>query len=181
LFEELGVHSRIVVTGPQRSGTRIATRIIANDTGHRFVDELEFGVRDEERWREVLRDERIVVQAPCMLKESVDNPPSGVFIVLMRRDLIKIHASEHRTGWDQWPDGNALELGKFGLTDGDSAQTKYDYWASHKKLAPFLELEYESLRPHPLFIPDDQRRNFKLLQTTLSVTFHRGVWVDRRA
>jgi hypothetical protein len=166
LFEELAANSRIVVTGPQRSGTRIAARMIANDTGHRFVDELEFGVRDEQRWREVLRGEQIVVQAPCMLKECVDDPPAGIFIVLMRRGLAEIHASEHRIGWDRWPDGNALELRKFGLADGDSAQTKYHYWMSREKLAPFLELDYESLRQHPFFIPDRLRRKFTPLQTT---------------
>ncbi len=166
MFEDLAVHSRIVVTGPQRSGTRIAARMIAKDTKHRFVDELEFDTRNEELWREILRDEQIVVQAPCMLKEVVDNPPAGTFIVLMRRDLTKIHASEHRVGWDQMPDGNALELEKFGLAEGDSAGTKYDYWESHEKMVPFLELEYESLRQHPLFIADDRRRNFSALQTS---------------
>lgn len=139
--------------------------MIAKDTKHRFIDELEFDARNEQRWREILQAEQIVVQAPCMLKEVVDNPPPAVFIILMRRDLAKIRASEHRIGWDQWPDGSALELIKFGLTKGDSASTKYDYWASHEKKAPFLELEYESLRQHPLFIPDDQRRNFAPVQT----------------
>jgi hypothetical protein len=165
LFEDLAVHSRIVVTGPQRSGTRIAARMIAKDTEHRFVDELEFDARNEHRWREILQAEQIVVQAPCMLKDVVDNPPPGVFIVLMRRDLAKIRASERRIGWDQWPDGSVLELRKFGLTKGNSARTKYDYWDSHEKKAPFLELEYEALRQHPLFIPDNQRRNFAPLQT----------------
>lgn len=166
MFEDLAVHSRIVVTGPQRSGTRIAARMIAKDTKHRFVDEHEFDVRNEERWREILRGEQIVVQAPCMLKEVVDKPPPGTFIVLMRRDLTKIHASEHRIGWDRMPDGNVLELEKFGLAWGDSAGTKYDYWESHEKMAPFLELEYESLRKHPLFIADHRRRNFSALQTS---------------
>jgi hypothetical protein len=167
LFEELAVHPRIVVTGPQRSGTRIAAKMIAADTGHRFIDERRFGVFDKRRWREALRAERVVVQAPTMLKEVVDNPPPGIFVVLMRRDLTKIRASANRIGWDKDPRGNALELSRFGLTSGDSAQAKYDYWASREKVMPFLELEYESLRQHPYFIPDDQRRNFGSLQTEL--------------
>jgi hypothetical protein len=141
--------------------------MIAEDTRHTFVDERTFGVFNEQRWREVLQTERIVVQAPAMFKEVVDNPPPGIFIVLMRRDLTKIHASARRIGWDAHPLGNAKELSRFGLTSGDSAQTKYDYWVSHEKKAPFLELEYESLRQHPIFIPDDQRRNFGALQTRL--------------
>lgn len=166
MFEDLAVHLRIVVTGPQRSGTRIAAKMLAQDTGHRFVDERRFGVFDEKRWREELQAERVVVQSPTMLKEIVDNPPSGIFVVLMRRDLAEIHASMHRVGWDRDPLGNATELKKFGLTDCDSAQIKYDYWASHEKAAPFLELEYESLRQHPLFVLDDHRRNFEIAQTS---------------
>jgi hypothetical protein len=142
--------------------------MIAEDTGHRFIDELSFDVFDEQRWREALQAERVVVQAPTMFKEVVDNPPPGIFVVLMRRDLKKIRASARRIGWYKNPRGNALELSRFGLTRGDSARVKYDYWASHEKTVPFLELEYESLRQHPYFIPDDQRRNFGMFQTELT-------------
>jgi hypothetical protein len=167
LFEDWAVHLRIVVTGPQRSGTRIAAKMIAEDTKHTYVDEREFGVFNPQRWRQVLQSERIVVQAPTMFKEIVDSPPPEIFVVLMRRDLAKIRASAQRIGWDRHPLGNSKELSRFGLTSGDSAQAKYDYWASHDKKVPFLELEYESLRQHPLFIPDEQRRNFGALQTRL--------------
>jgi hypothetical protein len=169
LFEDLAVYPRIVVTGPQRSGTRIAARMIAEDTGYLFVDERAFGFSDEQSWREILKAKQIVVHAPGMLKDVVDNPPSEVFIVLMRRDLAKIHESERRVGWDRDRTGGpAKQLSKFGLTSGDPAQVKYDYWESHEKTVPFLELEYESLREHPLFIPDDQRRDFTISQTRLS-------------
>ena len=57
---------------------------------------------------------------------------------------MKIHASQRRIGWDKHPLGNTIELSRFGLASGDSAATKYDYWASHEKEAPFLELEYVS-------------------------------------
>jgi hypothetical protein len=167
LFEDLAVHPRIVVTGPQRSGTRIAAKMIAEDTGHTFADERAFGIYDEQRWRDLLQGEKVVVQSPSMFKQVVDNPPPDIFVVLMRRDLTKIHASQRRIGWDKHPLGNTIELSRFGLTSGDSAATKYDYWASHEKEAPFLELEYESLRQHPLFIPDDKRRNFGAVQTKL--------------
>jgi hypothetical protein len=168
LFESLAVYPRILVTGPQRSGTRIAAKMIAEDTGHLFVDEAVFAFSDEPAWREILKAKQIVVQAPSMLKEVVDNPPREAFIVLMRRDLGKIHESERRVGWDSDRFGGpARELRKFGLAKGDSAQVKYDYWESHEKTVPFLELEYESLREHPLFIPDHQRRVFEIAQTKL--------------
>ena len=41
-----------------------------------------------------------------MLKDVVDDPPPGIFIVLMRRDLDQIHASAARIGWTENFGGN---------------------------------------------------------------------------
>ena len=41
MFEYLKEFPVVLVTGPQRSGTRICAKMIAHDTGHRFVDERE--------------------------------------------------------------------------------------------------------------------------------------------
>jgi hypothetical protein len=165
MFEHLAVHKRIVVTGPQRSGTRIGAKMIAADTGYQFVDEAEFLIKDNDRFREFLKRDGVVVQAPHMLKDVVDDPPPGIFVVLMRRDLDQIHASAARIRWAEDFGGNTTELKKFGLTEGDSAAVKYDYWDSHAKSVPFLEVPYESLREHPLFVPDDQRKTFGHWQT----------------
>lgn len=165
MFEHLAVHSRIVVTGPQRSGTRIAAQMIAADTGHRFVDEMEFLIKDVGKWREALQGDNVVVQAPHMLKDCVDDPPPGIFIVLMRRDLDAVHASQKRIRWVEDLGGNTTELEKFGLSDGDSASIKYEYWDSHPKKAPYLELPYESLRDHPMYVQPEQRKDFGPLQT----------------
>ncbi|HTT92219.1 MAG TPA: hypothetical protein VMF65_21880 [Acidimicrobiales bacterium] len=165
MFEHLAVHHRIVVTGPQRSGTRIAAQMIAADTGQRFVDEAEFLIKDSSRFREFLLQDGVVLQAPHMLKDVVDDPPPGIFIVLMRRDLDQVHASATRIGWTENFGGNTTELKKFGLTEGDSAAVKYDYWDSHEKTVPFLELPYESLKGHPMWVPDDQRKSFGHWQT----------------
>jgi hypothetical protein len=165
MFEHLAIHKRIVVTGPQRSGTRIGAKMIAADTGHQFVDEAEFLIKDGDLFREFLLRDDVVVQAPHMLKDVVDDPPPGIFIVLMRRDLDQIHASAARIGWTENFSGNTKELKKFGLTEGDSAAVKYDYWDTHDKSVPFLEVAYESLRDHPLYVPDEQRQSFGHWQT----------------
>jgi hypothetical protein len=77
VFEELAQYGQIVVTGPQRSGTRIATQMIASDTGHRYVDEAKFGVRDVEAWLRALDGGNVVVQSPGLAKHIVDDPPPG--------------------------------------------------------------------------------------------------------
>jgi hypothetical protein len=166
MFEQLSGHSKIVVTGPQRSGTRIAAQMIAHDTGLRFIDETEFLIKDEDLFHEMV-DQRdgFVAQAPHMLKDLVDRPMAGVLVVLMRRDLDRIHASAERIGWERVYGGNTTELRTFGLTEGDSAAVKYAYWDSHVKPEPHLEVEYESLRDHPLWLQEDVRKDFGPLQT----------------
>lgn len=166
MFEELAKYSRIAVTGPQRAGTTIASKMIAADTGYRFMDEKEFGTFDSDRWRRLFQDEYgIVVQCPHMLKDAVDDAPPGVLIVLMRRSLDDIHASDERVRWQAQYKGNTTELRKFGLREGDSAQIKYDYWDRHDKDFPHLEIPYGRLAGHPLYVAEPLRKSFQMKQT----------------
>jgi len=167
MFEELAAHRHIAVTGPQRSGTTIVGQIIANDTGHRYVDELFYGIYDLAEWQRVLTGDRVVVQCPHMLKVIVDSPPPGVFVVLVRRDLDEIHASERRIGWEETMQGNTKELAPFALSQGDSARIKYDYWDSHPKDFPHLEVSYEAIAGHPLFVDHRHRQTFHAKQTRI--------------
>jgi hypothetical protein len=168
MFEYMAIHSRIVVTGPQRSGTTIAAKMIAHDTGHRYVDEAEFAVYDVEKWEAIAREEdRVVVQCPHMLKVIVDSLPPDIFVVLMRRNLEDIHNSQRRIDWECRFKGNTRELAMFGLVEGDSAQLKYDHWDSSQKPANFVEIDYESLRNHPLYVAKEHRVNFHFRQTAV--------------
>jgi hypothetical protein len=167
VFEALRRHRRIAVTGPQRSGTTIAAKMIAADTGYRCFDELDYGVFDTDRWRGLMSVDGAVVQCPHMLKDIVDDPPPDIFVVLMRRDLPAIHASAVRIGWRDHPWGNVAELWKFGLREGDSASVKYEYWEGSPKSFPYVELPYDLLRRHPLFVSDELRRRFRPKQTAV--------------
>jgi hypothetical protein len=167
VFESLARYRRVAVTGPQRSGTTIAAKMIAVDTGFRFFDEQSFGTFDTVRWRLLLREERVVVQCPHMLRDLVDEPPADTFVVLMRRPLEEIHTSDARVGWSRLFNGNDLELRKFGLSAGDSAAVKYEYWDQHEKRLAYLEVTYESLAGHPLFVTGELRKTFHAKQTSL--------------
>ncbi len=166
LFAHFSSHRRILVTGPQRSGTTIASRMIARDTGFRCIDESEFGVYDVSAWRRFLQLDGVVVQCPHMFKRIVDEPRTDVLVVLMRRDLAHIHDSEERIGWEQNYRGNSAELAAFGLTEGDSARLKYQYWEENPKPPSFVELPYDTLARHPLFVPAARRRSFGRKDTT---------------
>lgn len=168
MFEYMAIHSRIVVTGPQRSGTTITAKMIAHDTGYRYVDEAEFAVYDVEKWRKIVTEEdRVVVQCPHMLKIIVDSPPPDILVVLMRRNLEDIHNSERRIDWEHRFRGNTRELELFGLAEGDSAQLKYDYWDSSQKPTNFIEIDYESLRNHLFYVAKEHRVNFHCKQTAV--------------
>ncbi len=166
-FAHLARFPRIAVTGPQRSGTTIAAKMIAQDTGHRLVDEFDFGVFDKERWLAALREPNVVVQCPHMLRELVDQGLSDVLVVLLRRDLAAIHASEERIGFEEHFSGNTIELATFGLITGDAARLKYEYWDSHPKPPLHVEIEFEDLSDHPLFIAAPFRAGFGPKQTEL--------------
>jgi hypothetical protein len=165
LFEHLARHRRIAVTGPQRSGTTIAAKMIAMDTGFRYVDERDYAGYNEQRWRRFLAQDGVVVQCPTMLKDLVDDPPPDVYVVLMRRPLSEIRASADRINWESRLKGNTTELQKFGLSEGDSALVKYRYWATQPKRFPFLELPFDLLTDHPLYIEKALRVKFQPKQT----------------
>lgn len=158
MFEHLARWARIVVTGPQRSGTTICAQMIAMDTGHAFIDEVEFSVYDHGCFARLLERERIVVQAPSMFTWILDNP-GGLYVVLVRRPLEEIHASEHRIGWGVWEPTERLLLG----TQDRAAETKYARW-ERSKPRDYLEVEYLSLRDHPLWVQD--RAGWANKQTT---------------
>ena len=106
----------IYVTGPQRSGTRIAAKMIADVTGRLYVDETQFDAHDMEKFRALRAPQypAIVVQCPTMLRwiASLAHAIQGQkpnLVVMMMRDLPDIYASEARIGW-QW---ESHEMAKF--------------------------------------------------------------------
>lgn len=174
MFEDLAQYDCILVSGPQRSGTTIAAKMIATDTGHRYVGEDEYGVYSEEAFVDLLATEHhIVVQCPTMSHIIHEVANTNILVVMMMRDLTDIAASEKRVGWTVGP---YPELYKFGMSrrqavsfrrrGGQVAVLKYERWKGQREQIPhYLELEYESLVAHPLWVPKEQRMSFGPRQT----------------
>ena len=113
MFEELGTYRVVLVTGPQRSGTRIAARMIAADSGLRYVDEDEFGVYNHKRLRAIIAQaEGVVIQCPAMCHMVHKVAAEDVLVVMMMRDVDDIVASEKRIDWTIGP---YQELKRFQL------------------------------------------------------------------
>jgi len=150
--------------------------MLAYDTGHIYVDEVEFGVCDKDRFEEILSRSRIVVQCPCMCHVIHEYANEDMLIVMMLRDVEDIVASEKRI---EWKNGPYFELMNYGYSSrqavsfrrrgGQVAPLKYAYWLTRqrKMVKHYVELEYESLSRHPLWILDEQRVDFAAEQTTL--------------
>ncbi len=164
MFEWLADFDKVLVTGPQRSGTRICAKMIAHDTGYEYVDENDLHM-DSLYWlcSFLHYREHIVVQCPVLCRHVHMFGADDTAIVLMRRSVEDIVASQKRIGWSwEW-----LELARYDRSDGVIAKVKYRFWEERQRerIQHAFEIEYESLAGHPLWVPKPVRRGFAPVQT----------------
>jgi len=163
LVSKLAHYDNIVLTGPQRSGTRIGAKVLAYELGYEYVDETKVRVDSLYQLRSELElPYKKVIQCPglcryvCFL-ESV----GSTAIVLMRRDFKDIIASQDRINWtDRFQD---LERALYPRPYSSLriALCKYAYWDERQ----LRRLEYESLAGHTLWVPREERTNWGFTQT----------------
>jgi len=184
MFKHLKTHKKILVSGPPRSGTQIATRMIAHDTGHRFVNEREHGCwRKCRMWDLLKMDEPMAIHCPSQsrwLHEFARQPDA--LIVFLLRNPGDIMASEHRVGKVQ----PLRRLTRRHYEDvmpchGPSCMVRQSYWLVQQRhlIDNKLELQYESLCEHPLWVERPLRETFAVKQTTLPQLDTRHVVVTR--
>ena len=157
---------KIIVTGPQRSGTRICARMIAHDTGYEYVDEKALSIdRVLRLWDMMHSKRRLVVQCPALCRHAHMFSRPEVAIVLMCRDIDDIRVSERRIGWKR----HGSELARYDLREGEGeiAVVKYKFWADYQRerIAHPFEIDYESLAGHPLWVSKAARAKFGPHQT----------------
>lgn len=169
MFEALASYSQIVVTGCQRSGTRIAAKIIAADTGHTYLDEgwlvsPQSYPDDVEKAQHFLAQGKVVLHGPALACDIVQLSGPDTLIVWVHRDPAEIRASMDRIKWK----AERVELAKYNSRASDIIPVKQAAWEKDKpKLEHWLEINYASLAKHPLFIAREQRKDFRVNQTKL--------------
>jgi len=175
MFEYLKPFNKIVVTGPARSGTTIAAKMIADELGYIFVDESCFDGGSIKKFNFFLRvPKKLVVQMTCMIG-AIHTLGKGddLAIVLMRRNIDDINNSIDNTlelpsysserdkanpdnfsGCTEAWKKNFLD--KYGITDlfVNIPKIVYNFWDDFQKyqINHYFEIEYESLKNHPLWI-----------------------------
>lgn len=180
MFEYLKPFDKVVVIGPSRSGTRIATKIIAYETGKLYVDEGWFGSSDETKFYQFLTmPEEMVIQAPNMSPiVHVLREKETLAIVLIRRRIKDIlESQENLNRFDVNAKGNFITynrdmLYRYGKTEGITCEVVYAAWDEYQKkqIKNWFEIEYDYLKHHLMFIKkEDRRKHFKsAMQTSLN-------------
>lgn len=160
----------VIVTGPQRSGTTIAARIIAAESGMAYVDEDDYGTKDRAAWEALVgHGDGLVIQSPAMAR-WVHTAVSGmedVAVVWMIRPLADIVYSQYRIGWN-----GADERIKYGVSGDDNrpiAIIKRAFWVSSQRqeIEHWFEIDYSDLAAHHLWVDVNARVNFGTRQWRL--------------
>lgn len=172
MFEPLTFYKSILVVGPQRAGSRIAAKCISADTGYEYVDERMCGIGGSSHiaTMEQLEKRQVVVRAPGMTFDvhEIVKEIDSILVVMVHRNLDDILASQEKLNWQN----EDFELQKYGLKPGNgpSAAVKYNVWEIQKKGMPdmsYMDLVYDSLKRHPLFITKNLRRDWAWNQTEM--------------
>jgi hypothetical protein len=178
MFEHLAGYRVILVSGPHRSGTTIAARMIAEDTGLRFCPEETFGHDNAKAWVKLVETAQgAVIQCPTMCYQIERfGDREDVAVVMVHRKWGDILASQRAVGWsldDQYRERYKAELEKYGEDAGEDTESliiiKYARWllVQEDVIRHSYTVNYEDLNTHPLWLSKEQRRGFKPRQIAL--------------
>ncbi len=169
-IKRLKRYKRILVTGPQRSGTRITAKIIAHDTEYEYVDENAFDSTNVEEFKNQVKREQVIIQCPAMAYIIHEFSTADTLIVFMRRPLEDIVMSQGRVQWSWWNKKMFRNYPKFKYKRLDRytwCRLVYSHFEKEQrsKIKQLVEINYKSLSQHPLWIDKEGRVKFLAKQT----------------
>ena len=181
LIDEIAKHKIVLVTGPQRSGTQICSRILAQELDYTYLDEGRFRIWDVEKAASVaVNNVPCVLQGPGLLRHV------GEFIKLIykigednRSDLYyptavlsRRSSEEILTSLVKWPSvGERLMIewpeclrSPFPLETIPALM--YFYWdlAIYGKVGKTYEIPYELLSEHEFWVSKEERVGWRAKQ-----------------
>lgn len=165
--------AKIVVTGCQRSGTTILTKMIATDLQYTKLDEFQIYPHDLRRLHDALSDHpNVVIHSPQLTAQlhQIDIPDTCV--VWIHRCPKAIRASMQRIGWQIEREEQAKYArvfgGKFDCNQ-PIEHLKAQVWEHQKQRmrVPYFETQYDSpyMCNHHLYRNREQRLEFRPKQT----------------
>jgi len=168
-------HSRmILVSGPQRSGTHIMTKILAKELEWGYVYNTDYETDNMGDWAHmVLHGQNIVLHCPQMT-HVLHLVPDDVAVVYMYRPLDEIEASFSRVNQgdvscattDQMLFYSQIPCVYGRQTGAKWVQVRNAYWEGYQRLilrGRGHYFYYHDLEDHPLFVHN--RDNWTMNQT----------------
>ena len=174
----------IVVVGSQRSGTTFTGKALANTLGWKYNDEILINVGNIS---ELLLKKNAVTQCPGLTYKIHELVDDDILVVFMVRDWSDILSSVWRKNKIRY--GRGLSDQIFMKTVWESSKKRYGYaekifnkhvdknsyfldaiykmWKYYQKhqIKNTIELNYESMNVHELWIDKSKRKNFTAKQT----------------
>jgi len=170
----LNVKGPIVVTGCQRSGTTIMTKIICNDLGYLFHQDDEFDPNMEGIKRINLFTKhginKIAIQSPIILYAYDDfyHCIPDIHFIGMKRDEQDIIDSMKRVNWMEEVQEYYQDWDSYLKTHISHMNSMWENLKANLPESSWTEIEYNSLKSHSLFIPKDLRTEFTIRQTEIN-------------
>jgi len=151
MFEDIGF-SKVLVTGPARSGTHICAVMVAYDTGLCFLPEQAFGCNDVKQFHHIYREYDNFV-APCNALRGYigEFGQDDTLIIIKYRPAAEIVASGRRIGGSlaHMPDATDYVERQYVLIEEQLPL-----------LTHYVKIEHDSLSGHPLWIDGHGRARF---------------------
>jgi len=174
-MKELSKYKSIVVSGCQRSGTTILTKMIAHTLGYTKLDEFQLDPHNLENLQKVMNGGGVVIHSPQLSSQLHQIAVPDSCVVWINRSFNEVRKSMQRIGW-QVEEEERKKYERFskvakGVNINQSIErVKYDFWQWQKQRmkVDWIEHEYESdyMRSHELFRNIEQRKDFNPKQTS---------------
>lgn len=166
-------YSKIIVSGPQRSGTTYMSHILSKDLGYTKIDEKDYDVHEEKKFLEYLKKQNVVVQSPAMTHILHELEGGDILILFMIRNDDDIIKSENRINFH--PLETKREKKKYdakfpnlNLTSFNrNSKLKKHVWETVQKdklKCEYLEVPFEILKETSEYVKKEKRKDFKAKQ-----------------
>jgi len=175
-MKELEKYKRIVVSGCQRSGTTILTKMIAHTLGYTKLDEFQVYPHNLANMSETLKREKVVIHSPQLTSRLHQITAPSTCIVWITRPFGEIRKSMNRIGWQIEEEERQKYIHRFakivkGINYNQPIEKlKHDFWQWQKQRmkVDWIEHKYESeyMKTHELFRNSEQRKEFNPKQTS---------------
>lgn len=171
--------SNIVVVGPQRSGTTFTAKVLAARLKFRYVDEIDFLINDAYLFKRQLKLSGSVIQAPGLTHLIHEMVGESTLVIYMRRASKDILKSVRNKNGFLTHQIFSINQSKFLrrrypldpcvrniLNEIDENELYIDtmlkIWHSCQsiRIKHQVELNYESLKFHPLWLDKKHRKGF---------------------